>query len=99
MPVIEQRVKFQDRVSYLVIVNHLTAKNEEDGSLKVVEKAAEDIKEDIKEVLMYAPYYELQSKTLQTIKEELTEASTQDPWLIAIYREASNCVGEIQSTS
>jgi hypothetical protein len=53
--VIEQRVKeFQDRVGHLVIVNHVTAKNEE-----VVEKAAEDIKEDIKEVLMYAPYYEL----------------------------------------
>ncbi|KDR85865.1 hypothetical protein GALMADRAFT_234980 [Galerina marginata CBS 339.88] len=76
---VESKVKeLQDRVGHLmvVIVAHVTAKNEE-GSREVVVKAAKGIEGDIKGLL----------STLGTINEDLTEISEQNRWVIAVYRE------------
>ncbi|KDR85866.1 hypothetical protein GALMADRAFT_234981 [Galerina marginata CBS 339.88] len=76
---VESKVKeIQDRVGHLmvVIVAHVTAKNEE-GSREVVVKAAKGIEGDIKGLL----------STLGTINEDLKEISEQNRWVIAVYRE------------
>ncbi|KIM39270.1 hypothetical protein M413DRAFT_29445 [Hebeloma cylindrosporum] len=75
---IEQKVKeLQDRVGYLmvVIVDHVTAKNEE-GSKEAVVKAAKGIEEDIKGLV----------STLGTINRDLAEISAQNRWVIAFYK-------------
>ena len=78
----------------ILIVDHVTAKDEEGGKDAVV-KAAKLIEEDIKELMRCAPH-ELWSRmkllmiyysTLGTINRDLREINVQNRWVIAFYKE------------
>lgn len=79
---VEKRVKeLQDRVCHLmvVIVDHVTARNEGGGEEAVV-KAANAIERDIKDLL----------STLTLINKELTAVHDQSRWLMVVYKDANN---------
>ena len=75
----------------IIIVNHVTLN--EEGNKEAVVKTAKSIEEDIKELLRcglrmvvrygFSSYY----STLGTINEDLTKISSQNRWVIAVYKE------------
>lgn len=91
---VEQKVKeLQDRVCHLmvVIVDNVTAKNEE-GSDEVIVKAAKSIEQDIKDLLC----------TLKTINEVLDKITAQRPWLLVIHKDlnksaVNNCLQRLST--
>ncbi|KAJ3513168.1 hypothetical protein NLJ89_g3100 [Agrocybe chaxingu] len=83
---VEQKIKeLQDRVGHLmiVIVDHVTAQNEE-GSKEVVMQAAKGIERDIEDLL----------STLTTINEDLSQVCKQNEWLLGLYTELNMNVVE-----
>ena len=94
---VEQKVKeLQIRVGDLmiVIVDHVTLKDEEDSKETVV-KTAEGIEQDIKELLrcslrIVSPtasddFYSV----LETINGDLSKISAQNRWVIAVYKQSN----------
>ena len=90
---VEQKAKeLQVRVGNLmiVIVDHATLKDE--GSKEAVMKIAENIEQDIKELLRYATNTGLlrlltNYSILETINEDLTKISAQNRWVITVYKQ------------
>ena len=92
---VEQKVKeLQVKVGDLmiVIVDHVTLKDEGDSKATVV-KTAEGIEQDIKELLRYglrmlASYcFWWHYSILGAINEDLSKISAQNRWVIAVYKE------------
>ena len=74
----------------IVIVDHATLKDE--GSKEAVMKIAENIEQDIKELLRYATNTGLlrllmNYSILETINEDLTKISAQNRWVITVYKQ------------
>ena len=80
----------------IVIVNHVTLKDEE-NSRAIVVKTAEGIEQDINELLRYGlgllVYYGFKFSShcsiLETINEDLTKISAQNRWVIAVYKQSN----------
>ena len=95
---VEQKVKeLQVRLGNLmiVIVDHVTLKDDEEGSEETVVKTAEGFEQNIKELLRCG--LRIVSLTasddiysvLETINEDLSKISTQNRWVIAVYKQSN----------
>ena len=95
---VEQKVKeLQVRLGNLmiVIVDHVTLKDDEEGSEETVVKTAEGFEQNIKELLRCGlrivsltasdDFYSV----LETINEDLSKISTQNRWVIAVYKQSN----------
>ena len=76
----------------VVIVDHVTLKDEEESKASIV-KTAEGIEQDIKELLRYGlrmvVSYDFwyHYSILGTINEDLSKISAQNRWVIAVYKQ------------
>ena len=76
----------------IVIVDHVTLKDEE-GSKEIVGKTTEGIEQDIKELLwcglrmLSLTASDLIYSVLETINEDLLKISSQNRWVIAVYKQ------------
>ena len=107
---VEQKVKeLQVRVGNLmiVIVDHVTLKDEEDSKETVI-KIAKGIEQDIKELLrcglriLVSYNFWWHYSILGTINEDLTKISAQNRWVITVYKQLNidaldECIDRLSS--